>query len=280
MHLGLSHERVSLTVCVSVCVCVCAIESSSSSVSGLKRLWDEWEQRIKERLHVWPCIILDILNAAFVEMGTAYKKWHCAAAERACGLNSMTNLSLRIILFNLPPTLCLRHFCYTQYLWVEWTILKIFKRRLLGPMHWENKKRDPFVSVHNLWLKMVLRLILAGRAKSSAHSFWTKYWKECWISKGKHLIMHKRIPFLFLASVTYFTLRTHLHTHACTKKRKNIHIPWHTHTCTKHKFTCTIHSLHLPSSLCTLCVILTGKKDVTYPLWMTKPTSVSTKNWI
>lgn len=85
-------------------------EGESSSVSGLKRLWDEWKQRIKERLHVWPCIILDILNAAFVEMGAAYKKWHCAVAERACGLNSMTNLSPCIILFNLPPTLCLRHF--------------------------------------------------------------------------------------------------------------------------------------------------------------------------
>lgn len=139
VHLGLPHESVTLTVCA--CVYVCAIEPSSSSVSGLKRLWDEWEQRIKERLHVWPCIILDILNAAFVEMGTAYKKWHCAAAERACGLNSMTNLSPRIILFNLPPTLCLRHFCYTQYLWVEWTILKIFKRRLLGPMRREDKKK-------------------------------------------------------------------------------------------------------------------------------------------
>lgn len=78
---------------LSVCVCVCLIEPSSSSVSGLKRLWDEWKQRIKERLHVWPCIILDILNTAFVEMGAAYKKWHCAQAERACGLNSMTNLS-------------------------------------------------------------------------------------------------------------------------------------------------------------------------------------------
>lgn len=44
----------------------------------------------------------DILNVAFVEMGAAYKKWHCAAAERARGLNSMTNLSPRIILFNLP----------------------------------------------------------------------------------------------------------------------------------------------------------------------------------
>lgn len=89
-------------VCVLACVRVCVIEPSSSSVSGLKRLWDEWEQRIKERLHVWPCIILDILNAAFVKMGAAYKKWHCAVAERACGLNSMTNLSPRIILFNLP----------------------------------------------------------------------------------------------------------------------------------------------------------------------------------
>ena len=51
--------------------------------------------------------------------------------------------------------------------------------------------------MHNLWLKTVFRLIPMGRGKSWAHSFYTRYWKECWISKEKHLIMHKRVPSSF-----------------------------------------------------------------------------------